>query len=123
MTTEPKKGYGILLVEDNECVAETKKDLLERHGHSVLLYYDGLNVLDDLGKMGICYSIAVVDRQLGEISGDEVIRALKKEYPERPIICASASPYGVGYTDASISKPFTISELDQLIRELMSRKP
>ncbi len=122
MTTEQKKGYGILLIEDYECLGDTRKEFLEKQGHSVLLYYDGSNVLDDLRKIGIVYSIAVVDRQLGEISGDEVIRALKQEYPERPIICASASPFGVGYTDATISKPFTIPELDRLIRQLMSRK-
>lgn len=121
MTDPQRTGYGLLLVEDQERLGETRKELLENHGHTVLLYHDGLKVLDDLRKEGIIYSVAIVDRQLDDIDGDDVIKALKKEYPHRPIICASCSPFGVGYVDATIQKPFTSLELDKLIRQLMTR--
>jgi len=122
MTDQQRTGYGLLLVEDQEELGETRKEFLENYGHTVLLYHEGLKVLDDLQKQGIIYSVAIVDRQLDDIDGDDVIKALKREYPERVIICASCSPQGVLYADAKIQKPFSAADLDRLIRQLMTRE-
>jgi len=58
------------------------------------LYNSGLTLLNDLEKEDFLYSIAVVDRQLNDINGDDIIKALKKKYPQRPVICSSGWLHG-----------------------------
>ncbi len=124
MTDQQRKGYGVLLVEDNYDIGEMTKERLEKSYHHMVLWYQkGSEVLDDL-KDDIVYSIAIVDRYLYEeyVNGIEIITALKRKYPERPILCSSAATYGISEADATIRKPYNLYDLDSLIQQLMQRK-
>lgn len=123
MTDPERKRYAILLVEDDSYIGENTKEVLEEFGHRVLLYQKGSEVLTDLDDEMV-YSIAIVDHYLYEeyVSGIEVIAALKKKYPERPIICSSGATYGISEADATIRKPYNLNDLDPLIQQLMQRK-
>ena len=117
-----RRSQTILIVEDNELNMKLFHDLLESHGYKTLQTGDGLTALD----MATRYmpDLILMDIQLPEISGLEVIRRLKQDSSLRkiPVIAVTAFAMKsdedmirkegcVGY----ISKPISINGFLQVI--------
>lgn len=124
--TTPGSGR-ILLVEDNEMLAEMFPELLGSLGFEVELARDGEEGLamykEQLGR----YDLIITDQTMPKMNGDRLVRAVFDINPEQPIILCT------GYSDVVdkekvlamgvkcfLNKPLTLEEISKGIQEALS---
>ncbi|MDP3734312.1 MAG: response regulator [Nanoarchaeota archaeon] len=78
----------ILLVEDSHLNSRLWELVLSRNDYLVLSYDDGQKVITDI-EDGLQYKLALVDLELPNRGGDEVIKVSKEYNPQIPIYCVS----------------------------------
>lgn len=121
------KKVRILLVEDEEYMAQAIAQILEKNNYTVDLAYDGEYGLD-CALSGI-YDIIILDIMLPKINGLDVLKTLRIEKITTPVLFLTAK----GETedkvkgldlgaDDYITKPFKIEELLARLRVLARRK-
>lgn len=116
----------ILIIEDDQRVAELLKKGLEEFGYHITIAFDG--------EMGLRMfrsthpELVISDIVLPKINGFELVKEIKSEHPSIPIIMLTA----LGTTDDKLDgfdagaddymvKPFDIRELEARIRVLLKR--
>ncbi|MDR1641533.1 MAG: response regulator transcription factor [Clostridiales bacterium] len=117
----------ILYVEDEKFLAQAIAQALKRRNYAVDLEYDGLAGLD-MALLDI-YDIVILDIMLPNLSGIEILREMRKEGVETPVILLTAKS-GVEDkvegldcgADDYLSKPFQVEELLARLRALGRRK-
>jgi DNA-binding response OmpR family regulator len=116
----------ILLIEDEQRIADLIKRGLEEQGFAVTIAYDGLT-----GKklaLGNRYDIIITDIILPNINGIDLCKQIRNTKPDIPIIMLTA----LGTTDDKVEgfdagaddylvKPFELRELHVRIRALLKR--
>jgi signal transduction histidine kinase len=120
-------GTLILVVEDNPDVATVLCDRLHAMGHEVMTAGDGQAALDALQK--ITPTMIFLDIELPKVNGMEVLKRVRKEWPDLPVIVMTA--YGTiqraveamkeGATDF-VTKPFETGQLSTVITKALERK-
>lgn len=116
----------ILIIEDDQRVAELLKKGLEEFGYHITVAFDG--------EMGLRMfrsthpELIISDIVLPKVNGFELVKEIKSEHPSIPIIMLTA----LGTTDDKLDgfdagaddymvKPFDIRELEARIRVLLKR--
>ena len=115
----------ILVVEDEEMVAEVVDRYLRREGHEVRLVREGLGALAAIDEFAP--ELVVLDLMLPGVDGIEICRKLR-ESSEVPVIILSArreevdklAGFGVG-ADDYVTKPFSPRELVARIQTVLRR--
>lgn len=115
----------ILIVEDEEVIADLEKDYLELSGFEVEITNNGKDGLDQALKGD--FSLVILDLMLPEIDGFEVCKKIREER-NIPIIMVSAKKddidkirgLGLG-ADDYITKPFSPSELVARVKAHLNR--
>lgn len=119
----------ILVVEDDADLAEVLRHNLVREGYSVALSADGLTALAQVRQQSP--DLIVLDRMLPHLSGDQVVKALRREpkFSAIPIIIVSAKSDEVdelvGFSlgvDDYVTKPFSIKSLLARIAAVLRRR-
>ncbi len=120
---EEGQGLRILLVEDNEDVRDTLRDLLEQWGHRVKVAGDGREALAVAGEANP--DIAFVDIDLPGIDGYEVARRLR-DLPEIHAKLVALTGYGspdaharakeAGF-DLHLVKPLAAVDLQKVLQQ------
>ena len=116
----------ILIVEDEQKIADTLKFGLAENGYDVDVAYDG-----NIGKRMILsnsYNLVVLDINLPGVNGYELCRVIRSDNPNIPVIMLTAlsalndkiEGYDAGADDYVI-KPFEFKELLMKIRVLLRR--
>lgn len=116
----------MLLAEDERRVADAVARGLRREGMAVDVAYDGATALDK-ARLNF-YDVVVLDRDLPELHGDEVCRALRDEEPESRVLMLTAAArtddlvngLSLG-ADDYMPKPFAFDELVARLRALARR--
>ncbi len=116
----------VLLVEDHVELAQTLAIGLRREGMAVDLAHDGRQAFAHVAVTD--YDVLVLDRDLPDVSGDEVCRSLVKDGRESKILMLTAAGsvedrvggLGIG-ADDYMPKPFAFAELVARIRALGRR--
>lgn len=117
----------ILVVEDEQRIAELLKKGLEEFGYFVTMAFDG-----EMGKRLVknhTYDLIITDVVLPHINGFELCKEIRKVQPDIPIIMLTA----LGTTDDKLDgfdsgaddymvKPFDLRELNARINILLKRK-
>lgn len=115
----------VLLVEDNEHVAEVTQALLEEHGYAVTKAGDARTALAML-RDGIGASVVLSDIMMpGGVDGLDLARTLRAEFPQVPVFLAS------GYSHKAqlamdegfrlIRKPFNGPQLHEAVTEALAK--
>ncbi|MBP5158749.1 MAG: response regulator transcription factor [Lachnospiraceae bacterium] len=115
----------ILIIEDEEAIAELERDYLEQSGFEVVIENNGKKGLERATRED--FNLIILDRMLPEISGDEICRTVR-ETKNIPIIMVSAKDsendtvrgLRLG-ADDYMSKPFRPGELVARVRAHLTR--
>lgn len=115
----------ILIVEDEESIAELEKDYLELSGFEVTIENTGDKGLDR--ALSETFDLYILDLMLPNVDGFEICRAIR-EKKNTPILVVSAKKddidkirgLGLG-ADDYITKPFSPSELVARVKAHLSR--
>ncbi len=112
MAAETKK---ILIIEDDESIAEIQKDYLEMSGYSVDCAYDGESGMQKY--LSGQYSLIILDLMIPKMSGFEILEKIA-EKKKIPVIIVSARDEELSKikglnlgADDYITKPFGMGEL------------
>lgn len=115
----------ILIVEDEETIADLEKDYLEMSGYEVIIENDGVKGLES--AMNSDVDLIILDLMLPGMDGYDICRQLREE-KNIPIIMVSAKKddidkirgLGLG-ADDYMTKPFSPSELVARVKAHLSR--
>ena len=116
----------ILLVEDETRLAEALVEILKKQGYIVDVTDDGTTGLD-MAETGI-YSVIILDRNLPNMEGVEILKHLRKKRVTTPVIFLTAKDtisnrvegLDAGADDYLV-KPFSKEELLARVRALSRR--
>ena len=122
---EKTEKQTILIIEDEEAIAELERDYLERAGFRVEIETDGDRGLKRATDGD--FSLIVLDLMLPGMDGFEVCRRLR-ERKNIPIVMVSAKKddmdkiRGLGFgADDYVTKPFSPSELTARVKAHLAR--
>ncbi|WP_327097889.1 response regulator transcription factor [Nocardia vinacea] len=116
----------VLVVEDEQLLADAIADGLRRHAMAVDVVYDGADALERVGVND--YDVIVLDRDLPTVSGDIVCTSLTGVGSDARILMLTAAAavaervagLGLG-ADDYLTKPFAFAELVARIQALGRR--
>ncbi len=118
----------VLIVEDEQRLAETLKDLLEMDGYTADTRHDGESGLDE-ALSGI-YDVCILDVMLPKLDGFTVLKRLREEKSGLPVLLLTARSEvsdrvrGLDSgADYYLTKPFEPKELLACVRALTRRQP
>ena len=121
-------GETILLVDDNETVLNTGSDVLTGMGYKVMTAVDGRDAVEVYNAHGQEIDMVILDVVMPRLSGPEALAAIKEVNPDVKVIFATGydklSTLGMDKSkidEKIISKPFAVSLLSQMIREVLER--
>lgn len=114
----------ILIVEDEEQVRSCLKEVLSDAGFDITEVGDGdraIKMLDSPPR----FDLLLTDISMpGVADGNAVAAKAKQIYPGIPVVYASGRPDSltnrVGRRDAFISKPYSLNDVVDLVRRLVS---
>jgi two-component system, OmpR family, response regulator RegX3 len=115
----------ILIVEDEESLADSVRYNLEREGYAVTVAPDGRRALERFRAEQP--SLVILDLMLPEVSGLDLCRAIRAE-SDVPIIMVTAKDSEADKVtglelgaDDYVTKPFSVRELVSRVRALLRR--
>lgn len=115
----------LLIIEDEEAIAELEKDYLELSGFDVEIENNGQSGLDR--ALAEEFDLFILDLMLPEVDGFEICKRIRKE-KNTPVLMVSAKKddidkirgLGLG-ADDYITKPFSPSELVARVKAHLAR--
>jgi DNA-binding NtrC family response regulator len=117
----------ILVVDDERIVLDSCQRVLEADGFEVCLVPSADRAMEAMKKKG--FGLLLVDIKMPEHDGMYLMREVKKEWPDIPIIVMSGYPTTDTIEEAVkmqaaafIAKPFTPDELMETIRQVIQKE-
>lgn len=122
--TQPAR---ILVVEDEEAIADGIRLNLQRKHHAVSIAHDGREALERVRAER--FDLVILDVRLPEVDGFEVCQQLRRDGNFTPILMltARAQPDDIVYglklgADDYVTKPFDLAELLARVEGLLRRQ-
>ena len=120
--TEPR--IKILLVDDDQSILEILADLMAIFGHDYVTAQNGVEAIEKLKHN--FFDIVLTDMIMPDIDGMELLKHIKKNYPNIKVMVVTGYERAFTYTDVIragasdfISKPFNTDELEAKINRLV----
>jgi DNA-binding response OmpR family regulator len=117
--------HKLLIIDDNKAILSTLKDFFTRKNYEVFSATDGLEGLKLLETEQQGFDLVITDLIMPNISGVALISIIKKRFPDTPVIAITGwgeHPEALAteaQADKVLEKPFELSELDRLIKDLL----
>ncbi|MEI7473242.1 MAG: response regulator [bacterium] len=114
-----KTKHKILIAEDNVSNMKLLRDVLEHQGFEVIETYDGKQALHKIKELNTQISLILMDIQLPEINGIEVIKEIKQKEATKYIPVFAVSAYAMqneinkaneAGCDCYITKPINLKD-------------
>ena len=125
------KGQGelLLVVDDDECILEVLKEMLEHMGYHVALAKSGQEAINTVKRTSKSISLILLDVVMPDMDGRATYRMLKALDPELKVLVISGYP-AEGYPadilqagcEGFLQKPFGLAELSRKIRAAIEKK-
>ena len=116
----------ILLVDDEEMVADIGKDMLEKMGYTVLAAARGAEAIEIFNANRYEVKLVILDMIMPDMSGGETFNRLKAIKPDAKILLSSgyslngrASKIMKRGCNGFIQKPFNLKQISRKIREIL----
>jgi DNA-binding NtrC family response regulator len=112
----------LLLVDDEEAVAQLLDSYLTRQGYQVTVCPDAESALDLFLKDPSGFDLVIADLTLPGLAGDQMLAEMLAVRPELPAIISSGYPFDPGALKASkdqiafLQKPYMPSMLLQILK-------
>ena len=124
----------VLIAEDEALVAMSLHDLLDADGHEVELAFDGVAALAAARRLGSALDVLVTDLNMPRLGGEALIRNLRAERPDLPVVVVTGSPPSGGATELRegsgghgalvlLHKPLDYQALLTAVREVAHTAP
>ncbi|MGD8882099.1 MAG: PAS domain S-box protein [Desulfobacterales bacterium] len=116
----------ILLVDDEEMVADIGKDMLEKLGYNILVAASGTEAIKLFNANRDQVKLVILDMIMPDMSGGETFNRLKAIKPDAKILLSSgyslngrASKIMKQGCNGFIQKPFNLKQISRKIREIL----
>ena len=112
-----------LLDRDDPLVLMNTSAMLEDLGHEVVEATSGKQALDVLRQKQKVVDLVIADQAMPNMTGTELIKALRVDWPDLPIILATGYaelPPGTE-ADLKLAKPFGLEELAHALADVISQ--
>lgn len=120
------KAHRILVMEDEQTMAEALKTVLLKQGYSVELAMTGRDALTKCGLEK--FDLLIADLRLPDISGMDVIRTIKCSHPLTKVVVITGYPTVPSVVEAMklgvfdyLLKPFDVDELIRVLSEALKK--
>lgn len=111
----------ILIVEDEEVLADSLQDILEDEGHQVSTARNGLDALDQLARERP--DLVLLDLMLPLVDGLTVLRTLQRDSPATAVVvvtsCAREALQGLP-VQGFLRKPFSLDALLGAVKAVLA---
>ena len=126
MTTRPNGTENILMVDDEPAMADFGRLMFTRLGYRVTVLTSSREALELIQHHAADFDLVFTDLAMPEVNGLELARAVKDIRPDLPVVLCtghggqldSLDLNGLGLR-AVILKPFYISQVAEVIREIL----
>jgi PAS domain S-box-containing protein len=116
----------ILLVDDEEMVADIGKDMLEKLGYKILVAHGGTQAIKIFNAKRDQVKLVILDMIMPDMSGGETFNRLKAIKPDAKILLSSgyslngrASKIMQQGCNGFIQKPFNLKQISRKIRQIL----
>ncbi|HDN94865.1 MAG TPA: response regulator [Nitrospirae bacterium] len=113
----------LLIVDDDTNIQRLYKEELEEEGYDVTIATTGTNALELFQKEN--FDIVTLDILMPDIDGISLLRKMKEQKPDIPIIMSTAYDYrddfAVWASEAYIVKSSDLGELKKTIKKLLDK--
>jgi PAS domain S-box-containing protein len=119
---KPRPAGTALLVDDEDLVRMSGGDMLRDLGYTVVEANSGERALELL-RQGLIADLLVSDHLMPGLTGVDLARAVRDEYPHIPVLIVSgyAESGGISPDLPRLTKPFRQAELAAMLGELKAR--
>jgi DNA-binding response OmpR family regulator len=114
----------ILIVEDEEVLADSLQDILAGEGHHASTARNGLDALDALAREKP--DVVLLDLMLPLVDGLTVLKTLRREAPSTPVVvvtsCSREALQGLS-VQGFLHKPFSLDALLGAVKAVLPQPP
>ncbi len=117
----------ILVVDDEEAIADLVRSFLESSGYRVTTYSDGEEALASLGSNPGSFDLVITDYNMPKKTGIQLAAEISKLKSEIPIILMSGDSYFLLKEDVAalgfkgcIAKPFGPADFVDAVRKVLA---
>lgn len=120
------KGEEILVVDDEQSLAEFIGEILNRYGYRAKVVTDSSLALDIIQKQPVRFSLVITDQTMPKMTGLELIEGIRKIIPGQPAIICSGYSDKINKNDVRdnnilyFKKPLDTDILIRKIHELLN---
>ena len=126
----PRRREHILIVDDENLIVQTGKEVLENLGYRVTGRTSSREALETVRLQPEMFDLVITDFIMPQMNGVELARELTRLRPDMPIILFSAIRQAVSAEKARrlgikdyLIKPMRAAELHQAIRRVLDSRP
>jgi CheY-like chemotaxis protein len=125
-TSEPAEGRRILLVEDEETLAEMERRLLVGLGYGVTVCNSSLEALETFRARPDAFNLLITDNRMPHMTGLELTQEVVRLRPGLPVLMVSGLGEALKHEDLTgmgvtrvLRKPHRLSELSEALESLL----
>lgn len=123
---DPKGDERILLVDDEEPIANLEKQMLERLGYQVTMRFNSLEALEAFKARPTSFDLVISDMTMPGMTGDQLAQALMGIRPDIPIIICTGFSERLNPEKAAdigikgfLMKPIVKADMAKMVRNVL----